>query len=72
MKRTYKIEVECANCANKMEQAAEKVAGVQAVSVNFLLQRIAVEFAEGSDPKEVMAEVQRVCRRIESDCSIEF
>lgn len=72
MKKSYKIEVECANCANKMEIAAAKVAGVKSVTVNFLLQKIAIEFSEGSEPKEVLAEVQRVCKRIEPDCAIEY
>lgn len=72
MKKSYKIEVECACCAGKMEQAAQKVKGVREVSVNFLLQKIVVEFEEASDPKAVMAEVLRVCRRVEPDCEIEM
>lgn len=72
MKKSYKIEVECANCAMKMETEAAKVAGVRQATVNFILQKIIVEFAEGSDPKEVMADVLRVCRKVEPDCTIEF
>lgn len=72
MKKSYKIDVECACCADKMERAAQKVEGVSSVTVNFLLQKIAVEFAEASDPKTVMAEVLRVCRKVEPDCEIEY
>ena len=72
MKKSYKIEVDCAACANKMEAAAAKVAGVQSVVVNYLLQKIVVEFAEDSDPQAVMRDILRTCRRIEPDCEIEF
>ena len=72
MKKSYKIEVECANCAGKMEQALNKLAGVKAARVNFLLQKLVVEFAEGSEPTAVMAEALRVCRKVEPDCTIEL
>lgn len=72
MKKSYKIEVECANCANKMELALNKLAGVKHASVNFLLQKLSIEFAEGSSPEAVMAEALRVCRKVEPDCAIEF
>ena len=54
MKKTYKIEVDCANCANLMEDAARKTAGVASATVNFMTQKLIVEFAEGQDPKAVM------------------
>ena len=57
MKKTYKIEVDCANCANLMEDAARKTAGVANATVNFMTQKLIVEFAEGQDPKAVMANV---------------
>ena len=72
MKKTYKIEVECANCANLMEQATRKVPGVAAASVNFMTQKMAVEFADGADEKSVMKEVLKACRKIEPDCEIEL
>lgn len=72
MKKSYKIEVECANCAGKMETALNKLAEVKEARVNFLLQKLTIEFAEGCDPKAVMHEAQRVCRRIEPDCTIEL
>ena len=72
MKKSYPIEVDCANCANKMELAAAKIAGVAAVSISFLTQKITVEFAEGAEPKAVMQQILKACRKIESDCSIDF
>ena len=72
MKKTYKIEVDCANCAAKMEEATKKVPGVANASVNFMTLKMAVEFAEGADPKAVMPEVLKVCRKVESDCEIFF
>ena len=70
MKKTYKIEVDCANCANLMEEAARKTAGVQAATVNFMTQKMIVEFADGQDPKTVMAEVLKACKKVEPDCEI--
>ena len=70
MKKTYKIEVDCANCANLMEEAARKTAGVQAATVNFMTQKMIVEFADGQEPKIVMAEVLKACKKVEPDCEI--
>lgn len=70
MKKTYKIEVDCAVCAGKMENAAKKVAGVVDASVAFLPQKMKVEFADGADVDAVMAEVVKACKRVESDCEI--
>lgn len=72
MKKTYKIEVDCANCANLMEQATRKVPGVASASVNFMTQKMAVEFADGAEEKAVMKDVLKACRKIEPDCEIEI
>ena len=70
MKKTYKIEVDCANCANLMEQATRKIDGVAAATVNFMTQKMTVEFRDGADPKTVMQAVLKACRKIEPDCEI--
>jgi len=70
VKKTYKIEVDCANCANKMEDAARKTEGVRAATVNFMTQKMIVEFDDGSEPAEVMQAVLKNCRKVESDCEI--
>lgn len=72
MKKTYKIEVDCANCANLMETATKKTAGVADATVNFMTQKMIVEFEEGAEPKAVMKEVLKACKKVESDCEIEF
>ena len=72
MKKTYKIEVDCANCANKMEEAAKKTAGVADATVNFMALKMIVEFEEGQDPKIVMKEVLKNCKKVEDDCEIFF
>lgn len=72
MKKTYPIEVDCAACALKMEQAAAKTPGVTSASVNFMTQKMAVEFAEGSEEKATMQAVLKACRRVEPDCEIQF
>ncbi len=70
VKKTYRIEVDCANCANLMEEAANRTEGVQKAVVNFMTQRMTVEFAEGSDQKAVMKNVLNNCKKVEEDCEI--
>lgn len=70
MKKTYKIDVDCANCANKMEEAAKKTAGVKDATVNFMLLKMIVEFEDGADVKAVMKEVLKNCKKVEDDCEI--
>ena len=70
MKKTYKIEVDCANCANLMEDAARKTSGVASATVNFMTQKMIVEFEEGHEPKAVMEDVLKACKKVEPDCEI--
>lgn len=72
MKKTYKIDVDCANCALKMEQAAKATEGVQDAVVNFMALKMTVDFAEGADPKAVMRNVLKNCKKVEDDCEIFF
>lgn len=70
MKKTYKLDVDCPNCANKMELAAKKTPGVADAVVNFMMLRMTVEFEDGQDPKEVMKQVQKNCHKVVSDGEI--
>lgn len=70
MKKTYKIDVDCANCANKMEDAAKNTAGVKDAVVNFMTLKMSVEFEDGADYKAVMKDVLKNCKKVESDCEI--
>ena len=70
MKKTYKIDVDCANCANKMEQAAKNTNGVKDATVNFMMLKMIVEFEDGQDPKAVMKDVLKNCKKVEDDCEI--
>ncbi|MBP3469663.1 MAG: cation transporter [Lachnospiraceae bacterium] len=70
MKKSYEIEVDCANCANKMEEAAQKTEGVKKAVVNFMALKMIVEFEEGYDPAVVMQEVLKNCKKVEDDCEI--
>ena len=70
MKKTYKIEVDCANCANLMEDAASKSSGVHTATVNFMTQKMIVEFDEGMEPASVMQNVVKACKKVEPDCEI--
>lgn len=73
MKKTYQIEVDCANCANcanLMENAAKKTDGVRNAVVNFMTQKMIVEFEDGQEPKAVMQAVLKACKKVEPDCEI--
>ena len=70
MKKSYKSDVDCANCANKMAEAARNTAGVKEAVVNFMTLKMNVEFEDGADPKAVMQEVRRNCKRVEDDCEV--
>ncbi len=70
MKKSYKIEVDCANCANKMEDAAKKTEGVKDATVNFMALKMIVEFEDGTEPKAVMKDVLKNCKKVEDDCEI--
>ncbi len=72
MKKTYKIEVDCANCANLMEGVAKKVEGVKEAIVNFMTQKMIVEFIDEVDEKEVMKKIYKSCKKVEPDCEIYF
>ena len=70
MKKSYKIEVDGANCARKMEEAANATPGVKEAVVNFMLLKMNVTFEDGADPKAVMKDVLANCKRVEDDCEI--
>ncbi len=72
MKKTYNIEVDCAACAQKMEDAANSVEGVAKATVAFMTQKMNVEFTDGADDKKVMKEVLKACKKVEDDCEIEI
>lgn len=70
MKKTYKIEVDCAACAQKMEDAAKKVEGVKDATVAFMTQKMRVEFEDEANVDDVMKSVVKACKKVESDCEI--
>ena len=70
MKKTYKIDVDCANCANKMEEAAKQTPGVKNATVNFMMLKMIVEFNDGADVKATMEQVLANCKKVEDDCEI--
>ena len=70
MKKSYKIEVDCANCANKMEDAAKATQGVKNCTVNFMMLKMIVEFEDGADVKATMEQVLANCKKVEDDCEI--
>ncbi len=68
MKKTYKlIDLDCANCARKMEDAIKKLPGVTDAAVNFLTQKMTIE---ADDVEAVMKDVVKCCKKVEPDCEI--
>ena len=70
MKKSYKIEVDCAACALKMEEAAKKISGVTDATVGFMTQKMKVEFEENANVDQVMQEIKKACKRVEPDCEV--
>ena len=67
MKKIYKVEVDCANCAAKMEQAIKKVSVINNATLNFMTQKLILDFEDGQNIDSVMQEVYKLCKKIESD-----
>jgi cation transport ATPase len=70
MKKTYNIDVDCANCAEKMQEAAKKTPGVKDAVVSFMTLKMKVEFEDGAEIDAVMEEVRKNCKKVESDCEV--
>lgn len=70
MKKTYKVEVDCANCAAKMEEAVKATKGVKDASLSFMTLKLKVEFEDDADVDSVMKEALKNCKKVESDCEI--
>jgi len=70
MKKSYKIEVDCANCANLVEEAIQKIEGVESAVISFMTQKMKIVFAEGADKDAVLAEIIKVAKRIEPDFEV--
>ena len=70
IKKVYRLQdLDCANCAAKMERAIAKIDGVKSASVAFMTQRLAIE-AEESEMNGIMEQVVKVCKKVEPDCKI--
>ena len=70
MKKVYKLEdLDCANCAAKMERLIAKVYGVSAVNISFMSQRLTIEADDGRFD-DIMKEVVKLCKKVEPDCRI--
>lgn len=71
MKKKFDLdEVDCANCAAKMETAIAKLDGVQEVSVNFITQKLLLEYDDNTDYKKLMKQIRKEVHRVEPDCEI--
>lgn len=70
MKKVFKLEdLDCANCAAKMENAIQKINGVNSASISFMMQKLTIDLDESRE-KEIMDEAVKICKKIEPDCRI--
>ena len=70
MKKVFKIDVDCANCASKMEAACSRLDGINSVSINFMTQKIAIDFADGASVPDVLKSILKACRKVDRHCEI--
>ena len=70
MKKSYEVEVDCANCAAKMQEAAAKCEGVKDIIINFMTEKMTIEYEEGFDEKAVLERVVETCKRVDDDFEI--
>ena len=70
MKKTYKVDVDCANCVSKMEEAVKKTEGVKDATLSFMTLKLKVEFEDGVNIDEVMQKAYKNCKVVEDDCEI--
>ena len=71
MKKHYKFEIDCANCAAKVEDAIKKIDGVNDATVSFMMQKLTID-ADEARFDEIMKEVAQVCKKVEPDCKIDM
>ena len=69
MKKHYKFEIDCANCAAKVEDAIKKIDGVNNATVSFMTQKLTLD-ADDARFDEIMKQVVKVCKKVEPDCEI--
>ena len=73
MKKTFELEdLDCANCALKVEYGVKKLEGVKSCSVSFMTQKMTIETEEGADLNELMKRVVKLCRKVEPDMRIKL
>ncbi len=63
----YNVEVDCANCAAKMENACRNIQGVKGLSINFMMQKMTVEFEDGADISKLLCQIEKTCRKVDRD-----
>ena len=65
MIKKYNVEVDCANCAAKMETACQKISGINSISIYFMAQKMTVDFADGQDINAILDQIEKTCKKVE-------
>ena len=70
MKKTFKMrDLDCANCAAKMENSIRKLDGVNSVTISFMTQKLTLD-ADDARFDEILQQAAKVCKKVEPDCTI--
>lgn len=70
MVKRYHIEVDCANCAAKMERACQQLPGIKALSISFMLQKMTVEFDDGANQADLLRQIEKTCKKVDRDFAL--
>lgn len=71
MKKTWKLrDLDCANCAAKMERAIAQLEGVEKATVSFMTQKMTLEIADGADVEAILKQAVKCIKKVEPDCEV--
>ncbi len=65
MMKKYMVEVDCANCAAKMEDACQKISGIKTLQINFMAQKMTVDIEDGQDMEGILNQIEKTCKKVE-------
>ena len=67
MKRIYKIEIDCANCANKIENKLKKLDGINSVNINFIMSKMTIDYKDNINIEEKLKEIIKISKKVDLD-----
>ena len=67
MRKTYNVQIDCANCANKLEARLSKIPEIQSISINFMTQKMIVDYMDGTDTISIEQKIRKIGQRVDAD-----